>query len=199
MKWINLILGVLLLICSGMSMADRPVVLTHDTKTAANLMDTDLVKKKDMLDCQLRLEGKPPHYKLVYSLGEIPVPTLAVKKLYDETMALIAVKARIGGLPVSNLLLFVVGENEHYRAASQSYEHHYSMTIDTPERQVVKVLRRLYGKNSLLDHTQYPEDIETRAVLLRSHSDLFLHSMNGLGGSTDKRKTEMYYACRSDN
>lgn len=188
----------LLLIYSAVSMADRPVVLTRDTKTAVNLMGADLVKKKDLLDCQLRLEGKPPHYKLVYSLGEIPVPTLAVKKMYDETMALIAVKAQIGGLPVSNLLLFIVAEGEPYRVASQNYEHHYSMTVEASELQVVKVLRGHYGKERLLDHTQYPNGIGIRAVLLRSHPDLFLPSMNGLGGSSDKRKTEMYYVCRVD-
>ncbi len=193
------------LICCEAAFALPPVVLTHDTKTVANLMDTDLVKKKDLLDCQLRLEGKSPRFKLVYSSGEIPVPTLAVKKMYDEVFVLLAVRAQNNGMPVTELFIPYHGnEKVPYKPMNSSgywgEMSDYRITVDQSERSLLKVLRARYGKDRVVSHKEWTGGLEPRAVLLRSHPEpeLFINSMNALSAPQNKHQTNIYYVCLAD-
>jgi hypothetical protein len=198
------ILGLNLIGCE-VAFALPAVVLTHDTKTVADLMDTDLVKKKDLLDCQLRLEGKSPQFKLVYSSGEIPVPTLAVKEMHDGLFVLLAVRAQNNGMPVTELLIPYHGNEKVPYKPMNSDGHfgetsNYSITVDQSERSLLKVLRARYGKDRVVSHKEWTGGLEQRAVLLRSHSEpeLFINSMNALSAPQNKQQTNIYFVCLAD-
>lgn len=204
MKKINLILiTLLLLIYSGVSMADRPVALTRDTKTAVNLMDTDLVKKKGLLDCQLRLEGNPPHYKLVYSLGEIPVPALAVKKDFGRSHMLLAVKAMIAGLPVRELFIryhegttgqYKMDMNCHGENAPCDAPVAYVMLVSKPENIVLPILSSRYGEN-LIVNSAHSVDVNIGAIMIRDRPQLTSPAMDGLNGPKNLQGTNLHYVC----
>jgi hypothetical protein len=198
------ILGLSLIGCEA-AFAAPPVVLTHDTKTVANLMDTDLVKQMNLLDCQLRLEGKSPQFKLVYGSGEIPVPTLAVTKMYDGVFVLLAVRAQNNGMPVTELFIPYHGDEKVSYKPMNSDVHwgvtsNYSITVDQSERSLLKVLRARYGKDRVVSHKEWTGGLEQRAVLLRSHPEpeLFINSMDALSAPQNKHQTNIYYVCLAD-
>jgi len=204
MKSMSMLLRLIaVLLCADLAHADRPVVLTRDTKTVVDLIGTDLVKKKDLLDCSLRLEGKPPNYKIVYSLGEIPVPTKAVKTMHDDVFVSIAIKARIGGMPANRFLIPYNKSERPYRAMNSDIRWgktaNYTIGVQKPERFVLNVLRERYGMDRVVDRSQF-SDLAPGAVLVRSHAEpeLFLFGMDGLGGAKEKNRTQIYYVCLAD-
>lgn len=198
-----------MLICIGClamqscSARDEKEVLP--SKAAVNLMGTDLVKAKDLLDCQLRLEGKPPHYKLVYSLGEIEVPTLAVKKKYGDSHFLLAIKAEVSGLPVSELFVRYHDSVHPYRMGLNCPMANmpcdapvaYAMLLDKPEHVVLSTLRSHYASAQVVDSTM-SEDVSPRAVIMRDRPGLMTYAMDGLSGSDNKQKTYLHYVCATE-
>jgi len=198
------IVFLLLLIHSGICRADLPVVLTKDTKTFVNLMDTDLVKKKNLLDCELRLVGKAPHYKLIYSLGEIEVPTLAVKEEIDHAFAYLAVKATINKLPVSTIFIrYQADISKPYKMELNCFMSPcyapvaYVMTLDRSEQQVYSVLRSRYAKE-LIDDSRSNTGVDHGAIMIRDRPHVETPSPDGLGGSDDIHKTELHYVCSTE-
>lgn len=201
--------GVLLLIFSTVCVADQSAAAARAINAAANLMETDLVKKKDLLDCQLRLEGTAPNYKLVYSLGEIPIPVLSVQAIYDGVFALISVNAQISGLPVYELFIpyVAVSKSPYIPIGTTSIMDgvffkstgHYDITVKMPENRVLTVLRERYQKNQVVDRSEWG-DLAPGAVMLRSHPEpkLFLAAMDGFSGAKNTAHTKIYYVCLAD-
>lgn len=56
-----------------------------------------------LLDCRLRLEGTSPNFRLVHSQGSTPVPANAVKKIYGNAVAYIAVETLLFGKMVEEV------------------------------------------------------------------------------------------------
>lgn len=201
--------GALLLIFSTVCVADQSATSARVTNAVVNLMETDLVKKKDLLDCQLRLEGTAPNYKLVYSLGEISVPMSAVKAIYDGVFALLSVNAQISGLPVYELFIpyvavsqypyIPIGTTSIMDGVVFNSTGHYDITVNKPEKRVLTALRKRYPKNQVVDRSEWL-DLAPGAVMLRSHpeSNLFLAAMDGFSGAKNKAHTKIYYVCLAD-
>jgi hypothetical protein len=167
-------------------------------------MDTDLVKKKNLLDCELRLAGKAPHYKLIYSLGEIEVPTLAVKEEIDHAFVYLAVKAEINKLPVSTIFIrYQADVRKPYKMelnclTSPCYAPvAYVMTLDQSEQQVYSVLRSRYAKE-LIDDSRSNAGVDHGAIMIRDRPRVETPSPDGLGGSDDIHKTELHYVCATE-
>lgn len=140
-----------------------PVILTRDTMTAADLTGSPLLEKQRMQDCQLRLEGKPGHYRLAYSGGTLPVPTKAVKTIQDGDSQ-IAVKGIMGGLSVRMLSIpyfakplteaEVFGLDGIYRFGAP--ETYYQIVFSGHESVVGPKLRKLWPEGVMLNHRNLP-------------------------------------------
>lgn len=167
-------------------------------RSISDLTDTDLVKKKDMFDCWLRLEGTAPNYKLVYSLGEITVPEQAVKAMYDRTFVLLGVTGAVSGMSVTSLFIpYHNDPDQRYIPRNSGPLDHmsdYTMTVREREENVLSALRKKYPKDLVVDRTQ-GMDLDRGAVLVRSHPVLSLGGMDGLSGAKDERETRLYYVC----
>jgi hypothetical protein len=168
---------------------------------AVDLTDTDLERRKDLLDCQLRLEGKRAGFKLVYSLGELPVPAAAVISIVDNTYASVSIKGRISGMPVTRLFIpYHSNQQKRYEVEDNDLRFgrtaNYSLTVQRPETDVVVALRQRYGTLRVADRHQQA-DLHPGAVLLRSHPEpeLLIPSMDGLGGPKDRKLTTLHYIC----
>lgn len=207
MRRIALILGaILLMLYSGLAMADPPVVLTKDKTTVVDLTETDLVKKKNLLDCQLRLVGKAPHYKLVYSLGEIEVPTLAVKVDYDHAAFRVGVRAQISGMPVDALTV-------NYRgSAAALYKLElsgcdlgstcwasvaYTLRVQRPEAVAQAALVAKYGNALVLSKKSW-QDLELGALIVRDRPNIVPASSEGQAGDKSKKSTVVHFVCATE-
>lgn len=208
MKYVALVLtAISLTLCAGSAHAAPPILLTKDTTAVADLSGTDLVKKNDLLDCYLRLEGSAPHYKLVYSLGEIEIPTDAVKKDFDHYFFLVSVKASISGIPVSEILVpYNKQPGKPYSPRGSILlngvpreQGGYQLTAAKPERDVLMALRGRYQKEQIVDHSQW-DGLAQGGVMIRSHPNpgLFVGSMDPLGGPANRKHTFLYYICVTD-
>lgn len=197
----RLFIGAIVISCHcALSSATPPVVLTRDTKTMLDLTETDLIRKKEMLDCELRLEGNPPNYKLVYSLGEIPVPEKAVKKA-SEQHRFIAVRASIRGLPVTGLWIHY---HSHYPQVVSCQKGNdkciapvaYEMVLKQSEQRAFRRLSSIYPRELVFSGASDPDsDVNPGAIMITDRPKLISPAMDGHSGSKDKRFTNLYYAC----
>lgn len=201
------IISALLLIVCGLAMQTCNARVEKEvlpSKTVVNLMDTDLVNKKDLLDCQLRVEGSSPHYKLIYSLGEVEIPKLAVKKVFDDSWLLLSVKATIKGMPISELFVEYHKDKKnpyskksacHFDDAPCVVDMAYSMTLDRPEKSVLSELHSHFANELIVESKMSSGNVNPGAVLIRDRANLMAYAMDGWGGAENKHQTELYYIC----
>lgn len=176
------------------------ILLTEDKRTVLNLMETDLVKKKNLLDCELRLEGIHPKYKLMYSLGEIVVPEKAVKMAAGQHR-LIAVQASVSGIPVTKLW---VRYNAEYRLEISCRKGStkcvapvaIEMLLKESEKRAFKKLLSDYPREQIQSGTYDPEgEANPGAIVVADRQNLISPAMEGHAGAKDKHETILYYAC----
>lgn len=165
-KWIVLgLLGSAIGSFTSASLAMPPVVLTRDKTTAADLTGSDLLVKQQMQDCQLRLEGPPNDYRLVYSGGSIPVPRKAVKTIQDGGWVRLAVKGKMAGLRVRMLsipyfaqalteadIFGLDGKPSQFGGPAAGYYIVFSGNESVVELQ----LRALWPAGTMLNHRNHP-------------------------------------------
>ncbi|MEN9480271.1 MAG: hypothetical protein RLZZ298_1666 [Pseudomonadota bacterium] len=145
-------------------LAMPPVVLTRDKTTAADLTGTTLLEKQFMQDCQLRLEGPPSNYQLVYSNGKIPVPKKAVKTMQDGYWARLAVKGETVGLRVHMLSLpyfrtpLLPSEiwGTDASPSKMTDQPSYSIVFEGNESVIEPKLRTLWSGGVMLNHKNHP-------------------------------------------
>lgn len=193
----------LLLLWLGAAYAEPHVLVTRDIATVTNLMDTDLVRIRGMLDCELRLEGSPPHYKLIYSLGQIPVSTLAVKKDYDHSHMLLSVEAEIDGLPITELFVryhdatkgaYELEVNCHGESTPCDAPVAYVMRVKKPEQIVLNSLLSRHGDQLIVNGRQ-GTDVNPGAIMIRDRPGLVSPAMDGLNGAETDQETNLHYVC----
>lgn len=168
-----------------------------------DLTATDLQKKKNMLDCELRLEGGPPNYKLVYSTGESTVPESAIVKRYGNSHALINVRAHVGALNAKQL--FVRLHNGARYELSISCRKGavqcvapvaYTVILAASEKESLIGLQAIFPR-SLLSSGKYDASSEANvgAILLFDRANLFSPAMDGHSGAQDSSSTNLHYVC----
>lgn len=195
------------LCCAHIAVADAmpPVVLAHDKVTAVDLTGTPLLEKQRMQDCQLRLEGKAGEYRLVYSGGAIPVPTKAVKTIQDGGWVRIAVKGKMGELPVRLLsipyfamplkeadIFGLDGRLSRFGAP----ETYYYIVFGGHESVVEPQLRALWPEGVMLNHRNHPNP---NPGTLQYLADKSIDPVGGEFGviplQSHKTTTTVSYAC----
>lgn len=183
--------------------AEQPAKTARAGSSFVDLTATELQTKKNMLDCELRLEGSSPNYTLVFNSGAAPIPEEAIARIDGQSHALVNVRAYIGPLKVkqlhvrmargkSNELLISCRKGASQCAAPVAY----SIVVSELEEQALTSLQALMPR-SLLSSGKYDIGSEANpgAILVFDRPGLVSPAMDGHSGAPDINSTNVYYVC----
>jgi hypothetical protein len=141
---------------------------------------------------------------MAYSDGSISVPNGAVKRIYEDAIALVSVDAEFYGINVREMLIpyereSVIDYKPRRAQLGLGAIGEYSIVLSKPEREVHALVENIFNKDQVLTSETYPE-LRSGAILIRSHPEkgLFASGMNGLEGARSKLHTRIYYICLDD-